>query len=188
VRVELKARDDEVVALFAGNAFRQKGLAVTIEALGLAAAGGDESLRLWVAGYGDAERYAAVARDRGVGDRVRFLGVRDDIARVYAAADLLVLPTVYETFCLVAWEAAATGLPLVVTLENGLHELVGDGQAGLAVDREPRTVANALLALAADPGLRGSLGAAGRRIALDQSWDRTAERTLELYRELGRRE
>jgi glycosyltransferase involved in cell wall biosynthesis len=188
VRAELGAGDDQVVALFVGNAFRQKGLAVTIEALGLAAAGGNAALRQWVAGYGDADRYAALARAHGVGERVRFLGVRDDIARVYAAADLLVLPTVYETFCLVAWEAAATELPLVVTLVNGLHELVGDGRAGIAVDREPRAVADALLALAGDPGLRGSLGSAGRRIALDRTWDRTAERTLEVYRELGMRE
>ncbi len=184
VRAEESALEEHVVALFVGNSFRRKGLHVAIEALGLAAASGDTALRLWVAGHGDKDRYGALAREHGVGDRVRFLGLRGDAERLYAAADIFVLPTLYEQFCLTAWEAAAAKLPLIVTTTSGMDELVGDGGAGIAVERDPQQVSDALLRLAAAPALRSSMGETGRRRALRYTWERSIQRTLMVYREL----
>lgn len=184
VRVEEGLGVDEVVAVFVGNAFKNKGLRLTIEGLGVAARRGGGPNKLLVIGRGGAERYRAVAEEHGVGDRVRFLGVRDDVERWLVAADLFVLPSAYENHSLAATEAAASALPLVLTAVSGTDELIGDGEAGIVVERTPESVAAALETLASDRELRRRLGEAARTRALDLSWDDAVESVLTAYDEL----
>ena len=68
----------------------------------------------------------------GVTDRVRLIGPvpLDSLLRMYREYDVFVLPTLYETFSLAAFEAAASGLPLVAPAVSGIEELIGDGEAG----------------------------------------------------------
>ena len=75
--------------------------------------------------------HRALAEGLGVADRVRFLGYRVDVERVYQAADIFVLPTAYETFCRAAHEAAACGLPVVAPPVPGIRELIGEDEAGI---------------------------------------------------------
>ena len=170
---------DEVVALIVANAWLQKGLPVAIEALKEA-----PRLLLWVVGYGDQERYANLAQSHGVEERVRFFGLRRDVGRFYQAADIFVLPTMYEQASLAADEAAASGLPIVAPRVHGMSELVGDDAAGRLVEREPHAVGRALAELAADTELRARLGAEGRRRCLERTWERSVDEVLALYREL----
>jgi glycosyltransferase involved in cell wall biosynthesis len=175
-----------VVALFVDQQHRPlKGLDVAIEAFAQARSAGGGPDRLWVVGAGS-EPYAELARRLGVERDVGFLGYTDEVERCYRGADLFVLPTVYEAFCRAAHEAAACGLPVVAPPVNGIRELVGAGEAGLVVQREPAAVAGALTALAADPQRRTGMGATAHARA--QAFDEraVAGRILDLYDSLLR--
>jgi UDP-glucose:(heptosyl)LPS alpha-1,3-glucosyltransferase len=92
---------------------------------------------------------------------VRFAGVRRDVERVYAACDAFVLPTAYETFSLVTYEAAAAGVPIVATRVSGIEDLLRDGENGVEITRDAASIAAALRRLD-DPAERERMGAAGR--------------------------
>jgi glycosyltransferase involved in cell wall biosynthesis len=90
----------------------------------------------------------------------------------------------YETFSLVTFEAAASGLPILATAVNGVRELIEDGRNGFLITPEPRAIAERLMALAADPALRASLGRAARQSALGFSTERMVAAHHELYARL----
>ena len=174
----------EVVALFLGGDWDSKGLGLTITGLAGASSDLDARLILWVVGRGDARRFRTIAERNGVGDRVIFFGLRPDPERFYQGADLFVLPTLYETFSLASFEAAASGLPVVAPAVSGIEELIGDGEAGIVVERTPESVARALARLAEDADLRARMGAEGRRRASEYTWERSVEAMLDVYGEL----
>jgi len=180
VRAELGAAEDETVLLFVGGDWDRKGLGVTIGALGRA----PERLRLWIVGRGPEARFRALARERGVEERVTFLGPRSDAERFYQGADVFVLPTLYETFSIAAHEAAASALPVVATAVSGIEELVGADESGILVERDETALAAALARLAGDPALRRRLGEEGRRRAERLDWERSARSVLDTYSSL----
>jgi glycosyltransferase involved in cell wall biosynthesis len=87
---------------------------------------------LWIAGGGPLESELQ-AQARGLGCRVRFLGVRDDVPALMNAADGLVLSSIVEGMPMVLLEAAASGLPCVATAAGGAGEVVVHGETGLLV-------------------------------------------------------
>ena len=112
----------------------------------------------------------------GISTRVKFFGWHADPSSFYKASDIFVLPSQYEAYPLVALEAAACSLPVVATAVNGVVELLGDGQAGLIVERDRGDLARALAALAVSADLRRSLGAEGRKRVQSRGWDQVADR------------
>src|SRR5207248_1399513 len=132
----------ELVALFVGSEWERKGLKVAIDALAHA-----PDWKLLVVGRGNVASYRSHARASGVEPRVVFVGTASDPAPYYCASDAFVLPTSYETFSLVTYEAAATGVPLLVTPVNGVTDLLGDGSNGWFIDRCPEGIAARLRAL-----------------------------------------
>jgi len=168
VRTELGVDDDGLLALFVGNEWEEKGLAIA-----LAAVARTRNWRLVVVGDGERDRYAGLGR-------ALFVGRRTDVERLYAAADAFVAPSAYETFSLAAHEAAASGLPLVATRVHGVDELLSDGAAGVLVERDPGAVAAALGRLE-DAALRKSMGAAGRAAAERLSWSSSVDAYVRLY-------
>jgi UDP-glucose:(heptosyl)LPS alpha-1,3-glucosyltransferase len=174
---------DRVVALFVGGDWDRKGLAIAIESLAVAVDRGAE-LELWVVGAGDERRFRRIAERAGVSARVRFFGFRAVADPYYAAADVFVLPTAYEAHPLVPHEAAAAGLPVVVTRVNGVDELIGEDEAGMLVERNPDAVGAALARLALDHELRERLGRAARARTRELTWERSSERMVSLYRRL----
>ncbi|HET7572560.1 MAG TPA: glycosyltransferase family 4 protein [Gaiellaceae bacterium] len=181
VRGELGAREDELVVLFVAGDWDRKGLGVAIDGVAAAARETASPLALWVVGRGDTARFRR--RAEAAGARVELLGPRDDAERYFRAADVFLLPTLYETFSLVAHEAAAAGLPVVATRVSGIDELVGDDEAGLLVERDPAAVADALVRLG-DPELRRRLGEEAARRAANYSWERSVEAVRRTYRDL----
>ncbi len=179
LRARLMIGEDRMVAAFVGSEWQRKGLAELIRAVALT-----PGWEVLVAGGGERERYQALADSLGVGQAVHWLGVTSDVQLVYALADAFVLPSSYETFSLVSFEAAAAGLPVLATPVSGVRELVEDGRNGFLIDRDPQQIAERLGRLAADPQLRDAMGRAARGSALRFSWEAMVERHIELYAEL----
>ena len=186
VRRELNANPDEVVACFVNNTYwEHKGLGIAIRALSRALNSATTPGSLWVVGAGPVDRFRGIAFDCGVGDRVRFLGHRTDMERIYRGADILIHPARYETFSLAVYEAAASGLPVIATCTNGVEDLLEDGRAGMMVERTEEAVADALVRMTQDPALRARMGNAGRERALAFGPARFTGSVLEAYRVLS---
>lgn len=115
---------------------------------------------------GDGPRRAeleALARARGIADRIEFLGHQEDVPSLLAGADLFVLPSRSEAFPNGAIEAMAAGLPVVASDVGGLRDLIDDGRTGLLVPpANPEALAAAIESLVADPARAAALGAAAR--------------------------
>lgn len=157
LRAELRA-GAAPVWLLVGSGWRRKGLDTALRALALSRA---HDTVLWVAGNDAADPWQARAAALGVGERVRFLGPRSDVERLYAAADALLLPTRYDAFGAVCLEAAASALPVVTSGAAGAAEVLGEG--GLVVaDAEDAAGFAAALDRLADPAARRARGAAAR--------------------------
>ncbi len=141
----------------------------------------------WMAGDGPLFREAeARIRELGLGDVVRLLGNRDDVARLLAASDAYALSSRWEGMPLSVLEAMATGLPVAATSVPGTAEVVVDGGTGTLVPiGDGAALGEALSVWAADPGRGAALGRAGReRIEARFSVVRTVGEHLALYREL----
>ncbi|HEX4466476.1 MAG TPA: glycosyltransferase family 4 protein, partial [Solirubrobacteraceae bacterium] len=182
LRATLSIPADGLAAAFVGSEWERKGLAAAIRALALA-----PEWQLLVAGAGEQHRYRTLAAELEVAERVHWLGVTSDVQLVYAACDAFVLPTSYETFSLVTFEAAASGLAVLATPVNGVRELIEDGENGFLIDRDPERIAELLRRLAENEELRSRLGRAARESALRFSWQRMVAGHHELYAELARR-
>lgn len=167
-------------AVFVGSEWERKGLRLAIAALAQA-----PQVELTVVGAGDRPSFEAVARDHGVADRVTFTGPTTDTPSHYRRAQAFLLPTAYEAAPLVTYEAAASGLPLLVTKVNGVEDLLRDGANGYFIDRDPTHIADRLNALVADPAKRRAMGATARQDSLEYSWSRVVERYREVYAELS---
>jgi UDP-glucose:(heptosyl)LPS alpha-1,3-glucosyltransferase len=176
LREQLGIAAERLVAVFVGSEWERKGLEPLIEALA--------SARAWdvvVAGGGDRASYQRLADSLGVGAAIHWLGVTSDVQLVYSLGDAFVLPSAYETFSLVTFEAAASGLPLLATPVSGVRELIEDGRNGFLIDRRPQTIARRLNELGEDAELRVRLGVGARETALAYSWEQTVAKHERLY-------
>ncbi|MFH1033187.1 MAG: glycosyltransferase family 4 protein [Pseudomonadota bacterium] len=127
-RQALGLSQGEPVLLFLGSGFERKGLAFALKALARL-----PGARLLVAGRDRAGAYQRLARRLGIAGRVSFLGQAADVAGLLAAADALLLPTIYDPCANSCLEALHVGLPVVTTLANGAAELVRQGVSGCLV-------------------------------------------------------
>ncbi len=110
-----------------------------------------------------------MAVDLGVEQACRFVGVREDIADVLAAADVVVLPSLSEGFPFVLLEALAMGCPVVASRVNGVPELIEDHKTGLLVPpRDPQALAAAIQEILSDPTAASEMGAVGRAVVRER--------------------
>jgi UDP-glucose:(heptosyl)LPS alpha-1,3-glucosyltransferase len=182
-RAELGCRPRDTLFLLVGSGFSRKGLKASIDALGACAS---ESLWLLVVGKdGEQARFAARARAAGLGERVRFLGAKDDVRPLYAAADCFVLPSRYDPFPNTALEAMAMGLPAIVSSRCGAAEIIEPGANGWVC--EPDDVPGiARLMQAADQAVRGERPAQAARATAERfGIDAMASQLSELYSALA---
>lgn len=175
------AEDGRLRAIFVGSEWERKGLRLAIAALAQA-----PQVDLTVVGAGDRASFEQLARDHGVAGQVTFTGPTTDTPSHYRRAQVFLLPTAYEAAPLVTYEAAASGLPLLVTKVNGVEDLLRDGANGFFIDRDPTDIAARLNALVADPAKRRTMGATARQDSLEYSWSRVVARYRQLYAELSR--
>jgi glycosyltransferase involved in cell wall biosynthesis len=161
-RAALGVANDAVCMLVVAALVRRKGIDVLLQALAGVAQHGLRP-QLWIAGKGP-ERAALEkqAREAGLGERVRFLGERRDVADLLAACDLFILPSRREGLGVAALEAMAAGRAVLATGVGGLGEAVVHERTGLLVAPEdPAALEAALARLLRDPALRARLAAQG---------------------------
>ena len=172
----------DLVLLFVGSGFHRKGLGCVIEAMGELRRRGVTNVRLIVVGKGRVAPYQRLTRQVAVADVVRFEGLRADVERCYAGADLFVLPTLYDPFANTCLEAMACGLPVLTTAVNGATELMRDGINGCVLGDTPsaETVADALQPLLAGERRR-AMGEAAQQLAGDYPLSRALMQTLQVY-------
>jgi D-inositol-3-phosphate glycosyltransferase len=186
----------ERVLLFVGRLSPIKGLETLLRALAVAKADGlgRTDVRLVIVGGdkeevrdGDRARLRRMAADLGVSAWVDFRGPQpqDVLPDYYAAADLCLMPSRYESFGMVALEAMACGVPVVGSRVGGLAETVRDGATGLLVpEGDVAALAGGLTRLLADPGWRARLGAQAAEWTRRFGWPCIARAMTQLYGEL----
>ena len=159
--------DDRPTVLFLSRLHFVKGVDLLIEAVqGLRAQGLD--CNLLIAGTGQPDYEATLKRqasDRGLADRVRFLGFvsgREKIS-LYEAADVFCLPSGHENFGMVWAESLACGTPVVTTKGIGAWPDLESGGGTLIVPRTAKGFGDAIKRLVADPQQRRAMGEKGRR-------------------------
>ena len=179
LRSEIGLPAEGLLACFVGGDWRRKGLRPEIEALREVA-----GVRLVVVGAGDQAEFAAIAVGAGVADRVHFVGKRPDPHRYLQAADVYLFPSLYEAFSLSCIEAAACGLPLVVTKINGSEELVEEGVNGFFVEHAAASIASRLRTLRDDPDLRERMAVRSAEVGQRYDWDTIAAAHEAVYAEL----
>src|SRR5438094_7703974 len=130
-RDDLKLKPDQIALLFAGSGWERKGLLFAIQAMALCK---NKKLRLLVAGRGNETLYKTARLRFWREEPVRFLGEVAEVARLYAAADIFILPTIYDPFSNACLEALACGLPVITTRGNGFSEIIEDSVHGSIVD------------------------------------------------------
>jgi glycosyltransferase involved in cell wall biosynthesis len=131
------------------------------------------------------KRLVRKVRSLGLERRVIFLGnvPLPDLVLLYNAADVFVFPSLYEGFGIPPLEAMACGTPVVASNAASLPEVVGD--AAITVDpRDTRGIGEAVYAVVTDDGLRRSLREKGLKRARPFTWERTARKTVEVYRKV----
>ncbi len=162
---------DAFLVTLPAHVSRRKNQLMLIEALGMLK---DRCPQVEVALVGGSkeddylEEIRAHASKTGVADRLHVTAFRDDMPGVYAESDLVALVSVEEGLGLVAAEGMAAGKAVVATRVGGIPEVVAEGETGLLVDRgDAAALAEAIAQLAGNDELRSSLGAAGRRRAME---------------------
>lgn len=136
-------------------------------------------------------RLKSLCRELHLDDLVIFLGKRgqDTLPYYYSAAEVLVMPSHYESFGMVALEAMACGTPVVASQVGGLAFLVQDGVTGYVIpDGNPVLLADRLEILLRQPELRARLGQQAAAYAQNYAWEKIAQRMIEIYEvELGKK-
>ena len=173
IRRELGLAPTDYVLLFVGSGWERKGLRFAVDAMNLLKTG---AAKLLVAGRGD-------PRSLPTSSRVHYLGPRNDVARLLAAADAFILPTLYEPFSNACLEALAAGLPVITTRSNGFAEIIEPGVEGEVVE-DPSDGAALVRAIElwADPAKRESIRprllALGAKFSIQENVRKTLARIL----------
>lgn len=175
IRKDLGVDENTTVALFVGHEFDRKGLHFAVDAVATL----ERDVKLLVVG-GTQDMVSRFRAANVNASGVHFVGSTSDIGGYYAAADLLVLPTDYETGPLVLLEALAAGLPVVMTPTGLAPSVIQDGQNGYLVERRTSSVRDGLQRcidlLASD---RATVRRSCENAAEPYRWDSIAARYVE---------
>lgn len=199
-REYIGAQNNSKMLLFVGRIEPLKGVDTLICSLGvmkkhgvferhkicLAIIGGDASVSEENMSH-EMARLHEIRDQNRLGEVITFLGKRsqDTLPYYYSAADVVVMPSHYESFGMVALEAMACGTPVVASQVGGLAYLIQDGVTGFHVrDQEPEELAMRLTTILEDEALNDSLSSNAAAYAKGYSWRVITDRIKTVYEEL----
>lgn len=182
LRDELGIGENDLVVLLVGTGFVIKGLKYALESIGLMAK--HLPIKLLVIGRGRVEPYQKQAKRLNIQNRVFFLGARNDVEKYYATSDIFLLPSLFEPFGMVCLEAAATGLPVIVSQNAGVAEVLTNAVDSFLIDPYDVNQAAQKISFLADPVWCENMGKAARATAIKYSFEHNLEQVLKLYREV----
>lgn len=172
--------------LFVGRLVPQKGVDALLRAFAVVLRK-CPGIRLVIAGDGYHRLYLErLSRHLGLPPHVEFVGWQTGpaLARLYQEAEMVVVPSAYEPFGLVALEAMACGRPTVASRTGGLAEVVVDGSTGYLVPPgDYLYLAQRMAQLLLEPARAAAMGQAARQEAMRYGWERIAELTHDVYRD-----
>lgn len=153
------SKDDFVIVFSALGDFSRKGLDILYESLSMLK---NNSIKILVIGGSESEinSYKLIAKKLQIENQLKFVGFKKDIRPFLWTGDIFSLPSTYETFSLVAIQAAAAGLPILVTKLYGVEEYVIDGINGWVVDRNPNRIVEVINNILNEPDLVANSGKA----------------------------
>ncbi len=180
LRRQYKIPEGVPIVLFCGHEFKRKGLAQSISALARV----KSEWAFIVIGGQDPSQYIAQAQALGVKGRIHFAGFHSDIRGLFNGSDLFLFPTSYEPFGMVILEAMASGMPIVASGFAGASELAQNGKDGLLFDNpfDTQDIAEKLRTILESPLLMKKMGARARETSLSYTWEKIAERKMEVYK------
>ena len=181
IREELKLPEKSILILFVGSGFERKGLKTLLLATQHFSS---EDWRLLIVGKGKWNKYIKFAPEN-IRNRIVYKEPTPDIEKYYSAADIFVLPSIYEPFGNANLEALASGLPVITTRHCGSADIIQHGQDGLIVEtpESSKEIADNINKLF-DPVLRESMGQNGRALAEKFSVKKNTFEMLKTYQEI----
>ncbi|HTZ39967.1 MAG TPA: glycosyltransferase family 4 protein [Syntrophales bacterium] len=186
VRRRFGLGEEDTVILFVSMNFELKGLHHLMAALArIKAAQPSAKLKLLVVGRGNERKYGTIARKYGVAGDVIFTGVwKEDIERVYLASDIFSILSKFDTFGMVVLEAMSASLPVIISGTVGAKDLVRDGENGYVVEREDIPAIASRIEKLMQDRVRSAMAKEAYEEATSHTWDRMAEKVLNVYDEL----
>jgi glycosyltransferase involved in cell wall biosynthesis len=188
-RRDLRLSDGEFAILLIGNDWKKKGLRCLIEAVGSL---GIPDLRILVVGHDESFSYDEILRRNGLENRMTILPIVPQVESYYAAADMYAGPSLEDSFAIPPLEAMACGLPVIVSRQAGVSELVRHGVDGFVLEdpTDSRQLAELIQRIYASADLRREVGVRAEATARRYTWQRNAEEMGKVFegclREKGR--
>ena len=181
-------RPSETVILFVSMNFEIKGLDHLLAGLSaLKSRGSAHPWRLLVVGRGNVRKYQRMGDNLGIGDRIVFTGTleREELTRMYGAADFFCMLSEFDTFGLTVLEAMASSLPVVVSTHVGAKDLVENGKTGFIVEHPEDSAGTAgILGRMLDENQREKMAKEALRTARAHDWEAAAQRISSIYEKL----
>ena len=171
--------------LLVGNDYRKKGLNSTLDALELLSKNNPSAVLAVVGNTAQKAQFEVKAKSLGLAERVFFLGALSDVTPAYQAADVLVHPTLEDTFAMVVLEAMAQGLPVVVSGVSycGISTLLSNRHNALLLSNphDAAALAQAVSQALNDAPLRQTLINNAREFALSHAWPEKGRQQEAIY-------
>ncbi len=182
-RAKFGCNESDFIILFVSMNFELKGLNRIISATEkIKATSIREKVKILVIGKGDEEKFTSLAHNANLDSQIIFAGVRQDMAKIYQASDILVLLSEFDTFGMVVTEAMASSLPVIISDKVGAADLVKNGESGFIVDRDDtETISKYIAKLVHLSNQRILMGEKAREITCQYTWDNVAKQVSTVY-------
>lgn len=186
-RTDLQIQDNEIVFLFVGQLIWEKNIRLIVESLALIR---ELPFKMFFVGSGyAADNLKELVNELGLGSNVKFPGSisdREKLKQYYAAADLFLFPSKYDTWAIVIHEAAALQTPSLLVQGSTIAEIISDNVDGFLSENTAESYANRLRELIAHPETIRSAGLEAVK-KLNRSWESVTDEVLDRYQHLQKR-
>lgn len=186
-RENLQIPTNETTFLFVGQLIWEKNIRLIVESLALIK---DLPFKMYFVGVGYAsDDLKELVNKMGLKEKVKFVGLltdRNKLKQYYAAADLFLFPSTYDTWALVVREAAALGTPSIMVEESTIAEMITNNQNGFLTSNSIESFASCLRNLISNPALIKRIGINASE-SITRSWESVTDEVLDRYHHLMNR-